>query len=336
MRCWGERIRTMFGVKVLRLVLGIGFGCWALPCFAAEGTTAAGPIGGPDIRSAFLPRPGLYGAFISLGTTTDQVRDGSGHPRAGLDAVGIQAITAGAALLYVPDLDLFGGSIGFAGVFGGGLICGQIVSTKPSRCQSGFGDSYVEMSWSRFFGVTRPAREKGAFGIRQGLAISAGLGGVLPSGQYNPATQASNGVTVGKNIWDIAPTVAFTYTTPPLIADGTEFSTKIYLNNYLTNSATDYKSGSLVDVEFAISEHIGRWQVGAAGYYLRQIADDRQYGIPIAPDGRRVEVLSLGGVADYAMADIDASIKLKLRSTVFAYNSATAQTFILTFAKKLY
>jgi hypothetical protein len=326
----------MEAVRVLRLVLGISAGCWALPCWAAEGTTAAGPVGGPDIRAAFLPPPGLYGAVISLGSMTPQVRDGSGNPRAGLDAVDIKAITAGIALLYVPDVKLFGGSIGILGIGGVGLICGQIVSTSPSRCESGVGDSYVEMGWSRFYGFTRKSREQGAYPIREGLAIAAGLGVVFPSGHYNQRVQASNGVSIGKNIWDVAPSVAFTYTTPPLIAEGTEFSTKIYLNNYFKNSVTDYKSGTLVDFEFAVSEHIGQWQVGVAGYYLRQIADDLRSGAAVAADGRRLQSMSLGGVINYDMAAINASVKLKVRTSVFAYNSGTFTSYTVTFAKKLF
>ena len=85
----------------------------------------------------------------------------------------------------------------------------------------------------------RPSSEAGALPIREGLAIRAGLGAVLPAGLYNAQIQASNGVTVGNNIYDIAPSIAFTYTTPPLLADGTEFSSKIYLNNYFNNPATN-------------------------------------------------------------------------------------------------
>ena len=325
----------MRAVRALRLVLAVGIGCWTLPCWAAEGTTVAGPIGGTDIRSAFLPSPGFYGAIISVGASAYQIRDGDGHPRAGLNAVGINAVSAGAVLLYVPDVKLFGGSIGFLGVIGAGSICGQIVSANPSRCRSGMGDPYVEMFWSRFYGFTRPSYDKNAFPIREGLVVGAGLGAVLPYGAYNSTIQASNGITVGSNTLDIAPSIAFTYTTPPLIAEGTEFSSKIYLNNYGTNPATDYKMGALVNVDFAVSEHIGRWQAGVTGYYLRQIDDDRRSGVVIAPDGRRAEVLSLGGVVSYDMPEARASIKFKARSSVFAYNSAMVTTFILGIAKKL-
>ena len=321
---------------LLRLVLAISVGCWTLPSWAAEGSTVAGPIGGTDIRSAFQPSPGLYGAIITGGSNVYQLRDGSGSPRAGLDAVGIDAVVAGTALLYVPDFKLFDGSIALLGVAGGGSVCGQITSANPRLCRTGLGDLYTEVSWSRFFGFTRPSREKGAAPIREGLAISTGIGMMSPVGLYDSRIQASNGVTVGSNTRDIAPSIAFTYTTPPLLAEGTEFSAKIYLNNYARNPDTDYTSGRNVNTDFAISEHIGRWQVGVAGYYLRQFEDDIRGGVSVAPDGRRSQVLSLGPVINYDIPEYKAAIKFKARTSVFAYNTAMVSAFYLTFAKKLY
>jgi hypothetical protein len=327
----------MKAVRVLlRLVLAIGVGCWTLPSWAAEGSTVAGPIGGTDIRSAFHGSPGLYGAIITGASNVYQLRDGSGNPRAGLDAVRIDAAVAGLAFIYVPDFKIFDGSVALLVVTGGGSVCGQITSANPRRCKTGFGDLYTEASWSRFFGFTRPSQEKGAAPIREGLAISAGIGMMSPVGLYDSRVQASNGVTVGSNTRDIAPSIAFTYTTPPLLAEGTEFSAKIYLNNYARNPDTDYRSGRNVNTDFAISEHIGRWQVGVGGYYLRQFEDDVRGGISVAPDGRRSQVLSLGPIINYDIPEYKAAIKFKVRTSVFAYNTAMVSAFYLTFAKKLY
>jgi hypothetical protein len=320
----------------LRLALGTcALLSGAAPLWAAEGSTVAGPIGGTDIRSAFLPTHGLYGALILGGSSAYQLRDGSGNPRAGLDAVGLNSKSAGGVLLYVPDFKVFDGSVGFLGVAGFGAVCGQIRSASPSTCRSGFGDIYVEGSWSRFLGFTRPSREKGALPIREGLAVRAGLGAILPTGLYDARIQASNGVTVGSNTLIVAPSIAFTYTTPPLLADGTEFSSKIYLNTYARNPDTDYVSGKNINIDFAVSEHIGRWQVGVAGYYLRQFTDDARGGAAVAPDGRRAEVLSLGGVINYDIPNLGTAIKFKTRSSVFAYNTAMITAFYLTIAKKL-
>jgi hypothetical protein len=325
-------------VKVaLRLALGVYCAViGAAPSWAAEGSTVAGPIGGTDIRSAFLPSPGLYGALILGGGSTYQLRDGSGATRAGLDAVGIDAKSAAGAFLYVPNVKLFGGSIGVLGVAGFGSVCGQIRSANPETCRGGFGDVYVETAWSRFFGFTRPSSDKDAPPIREGLAIKAGLGAVLPVGLYDAQIQASNGVTVGNNTLVVAPSFGFTYTTPPLLADGTEVSSKIYLNTYARNPDTDYVSGKNINIDFAVSEHVGLWQVGVTGYYLRQFTDDTRGGVVVAPDGRQAEVLSLGGIVNYDIPNMGASIKFKARSSVFAYNTAMTTAFYLTLAKKLY
>jgi hypothetical protein len=308
----------------------------ASSAWAAEGTTAAGPIGGTDIRSALLPPPGVYGGLVGLYSSVDEVKDGSGNPVAGLDAVDLNAKVAGAFLLYVPDFKPFGGTVGLLSFLTGGQECGQLVSAIPSRCISGFGDPYVEADWSRSFGQLRPSRDPGAFPIMEGLTVDLGLGAVIPIGQYDANLQATNGISIGNKTFDIAPSAAFTYTTPPLIAEGTEFSTKIYWNDYGTNPVTDYKPGSLMDVDFAISEHIGRWQVGPAGVYLREIADDRQYGVVVPPDGRRLEYLAVGGVVNYDIPEFGAAIKAKVLTTVFAQNSGVSKVVVIGIAKKFH
>ena len=231
---------------------------------------------------------------------------------------------------------MFGGSVGFIGFLAGGQECGQLVSFIPSRCISGLGDPYVEADWSRSFGSVRPSRDPGAFPIVQGLTVDFGLGAVIPVGKYDATLQAQNGVTIGNKSFDLAPSAAFTYTTPPLIVEGTEFSSKIYLNNYGTNPVTGYTAGSLIDVDFAVSEHIGRFQVGPAGVYLRQVADDHQFGAIVPPDGRKLEYLAVGGVVNYDLAEIGAAIKIKALTTVSAENSGVSKVLVIGFAKKLY
>ena len=236
-------------------------------------------IGGTDIRSALLPPPGFYGGVIGLVSPVHEIHDGTGHPVPGLDAVDLIARIAGPLFIYVPEFKLMGGSMGLIGVFPAGQECGQLVSAVPSRCISGLGDPYFEVAWSRSFGRLRPSRDPGAFPIMEGLTVGLGVGVVLPIGRYDAQTQAANGITIGNNTFDIAPSIAVTYTTPPLIFDGTEFSAKLYWNNYRTNPATQYRAGSLIDVDFAITEHVGRFQVGATGFYAFQVVDDRQFGI---------------------------------------------------------
>src|SRR5579862_3877620 len=129
------------------LLLAAGLVCAALPASAAEGTTAAGPIGGSDMRSALLPPPGLYGVAVGLYSTVDSVHDGTGHPVPAFDAVDLKAEIGGALVLYVPDVKVLGGSIGFIGFLDGGQECGQLVSFVARQCTQGLGDPYVEADW---------------------------------------------------------------------------------------------------------------------------------------------------------------------------------------------
>src|SRR5689334_12644911 len=129
--------------RSLELAYGIFLGaallCSGPSAFAVEGTTAAGPIGGTDIRSAQLPPPGFYAGIVGLVSPVKEVHDGRGQPVPGLDAVNLIAKVAGPFFAYVPDFKLLDGSVGLIGVFPVGQLCGQVVSAVARRCTSGFG-----------------------------------------------------------------------------------------------------------------------------------------------------------------------------------------------------
>jgi hypothetical protein len=276
------------------------------------------------------------GGVVALYNDDTQFNNGSGVAEPALNAFGIQNYLAGAFFLYVPEVKVFGGQIGFAGFGSTSQDCGQLVSAIPWRCVAGIGDPYFEIDWSRSFGQVRPPTIAGAFPILQGLALNLGLGAVLPIGNYNQPSQAMNGVTLGANTFDLAPSIAVTYTTPPLLADGTEFSAKLYWDNYTTNSVTQYHASSLFDVDFAVTEHIGRFQLGPAGFYVFQTGLDQLSGALVPPDGHRLEYMALGGVINYDLAEYNASIRFKANTTLLSQNGVVAKLFVISFAKKLF
>ena len=53
---------------------------------------------------------------------------------------------------------------------------------------------------------------------------------------------------------------------------------RFFWNNYLENRDTHYQTGDLLDLEFAVSERIGRFQVGVTGFYAFQVEDDELLG----------------------------------------------------------
>ncbi|MGH6734572.1 MAG: SphA family protein [Methyloceanibacter sp.] len=301
---------------------------------AVEGPTVAGPIGGTDIRSAIMPLPGLYGGFITVGAGTIDFLDRHGETIPALRDAQLYKELVGPFLYYVPNFKVFGGSVGFGGIIPGGNQCGSLFIGQRDRCNQGVGDPYVEFDWGRYYGTPRPSRNPNAYPILEGLNLMLGFGMVIPSGQYDNADTLARVLSMGTNIWDFAPSIALTYTTRPILAEGTEFSAKAYYNTYLENPETHYLTGDLINIDWAVSEHIGRFQVGVAGFYAIQIGDDEFFGVPIPPDGLRAETLQLGPVIGYDIPEHATSMKLKALTSAFAYNTVTAWSVVFGVFKK--
>src|SRR5262245_9494877 len=85
--------------------------CAAPPALAVEGTTAAGPVGGSDVRVALLPPPGLYGGVAFFAGNAPRLVDGNGRDIPGLSPH-FTVKAAAPFFLYVPGVRVFGGSMG--------------------------------------------------------------------------------------------------------------------------------------------------------------------------------------------------------------------------------
>jgi hypothetical protein len=309
-------VRSSFALPVALAVV-----CASTVSSAEEGFALAGPIGGTDMRSAQLPPPGLYGGAIYVHAESRGFYDGDGNSVPALRDLEFSSDIAQAFLVYVPDVQVLGGSVGIAGLTSIGVNCGRVFEVEPERCIAGFGDIYVEMDWSRHFGHLRPSRDADAYPIPEGLTVALGFGVLFPSGRYDASEATTKALRIGNNLWDFAPTIAATYTTEPILAEGTEFSARLYWNNYLKNPDTDYASGSLIDIDFAITERIGRFQAGLAGIYDIQVEDDEQFGRPVATDGRRVQALLLGPVVAVDFPEYGSSIRVKALASVLSENA---------------
>jgi hypothetical protein len=170
----------MQGARLLLAIAFIFASC--APAFAVEGPTAAGPIGGTDIRSAVLPPPGLYGGtFLATATAFDFV-DGNGDTIPALREAHLTKQLAGPFLFAVPDAKVLGGSIGLGFMIPIGNQCGRLFIGEARNCTSGVGDPYAEIDWSHSFGKVRPSKFPGAYPILQGLTVLVGFGVVFPGG----------------------------------------------------------------------------------------------------------------------------------------------------------
>jgi hypothetical protein len=324
-----RRISFVFLAAALAAVM-------STPVRAIEGAALAGPIGGTDIRVARYPPPGLYGGLALLHIEAYDFVDGSGNRIPGTDHARLYANVAGPFFAYVPDIDVLGGSVGMLASLPYGEECGRIFNTMARKCRSGFGDPYVEVGWSRSFGHLRASSDPGAYPVFQGLSIALGLGTVIPVGDYNAFDANVQGISMGNNLWIVAPSLAVTYTTPPLIADGTELSAKIYWNMYGKNPDTQYQTGDLINIDFALTERIGRFQIGVAGFYAFQVQDDTLFGASVPPDGRRAKILNVGGIVSYDLPAHGMLFKVKALSTVHTANMPTSPGVVFSLVKKLW
>jgi hypothetical protein len=301
---------------------------------AVEGPTVAGPIGGTDMRSALLPPPGTYFGTLQLVAQTLDFLDQDGNTIPALRDARLTKEVGGPFVYFIPDTKILGGSVSAGALLPFANTCGRLFTGTASECDAGMGDPYVEVAWSRFFGTLRPSQHPGAYPIPEGLAVMLGVGTVIPLGKFSSSDPLSQALSPGTNIWDIAPTIALTYTTPPILAEGTEFSAKLYWNNYRENDETRYLTGDVLNLDFAITEHIGRVQMGIAGFYAAQTGDDKIAGAIAPPDGRRAQALQLGGVIAYDMPEHAISMKLKAIAAPFAENTVTSWNIVFGWLKK--
>ena len=132
--------------------------CGAPRAFAVEGTTAAGPVGGSDVRVALLPPPGLYGGVAFFAGNAPRLVDGNGRDFPGLSP----HFTVKASPRRSPCMSRTSKcSAARSRVFGVlpyGAECGRFLAAQPWACAWGAADPYVEIGWFRYFGTPRPSR----------------------------------------------------------------------------------------------------------------------------------------------------------------------------------
>ncbi|PRF95452.1 phenol degradation protein meta [Burkholderia cenocepacia] len=278
----------------------LGIFLWALSrgAMGAQGVTYGGPVGGTDIQNAYLPpEPGLYGSFIFVGAYGDKFYDNSGRSPA--TSVRLPGEIAEFGLLYVYPVKLFGGTLGSSVATGYGW--GSITVNGRRQNFNGINDIYTDvLMWSKHLGSFDA-------GMPRGLTVKLGYSMVIPIGKYN----TTDLYTTGQNTYYYIPNAAFTYLTGPnFLGDGIEFSAHFFLDVARKNFATNYKNGLVADVDVAISEVIGRWQVGVAGYYARQFTDDSVNGQPV-PGGNRFASAAVGPVVERPHVSEDTRTLLK-------------------------
>lgn len=236
------------------------------------------PFGVFDFGAGMLPPPsdvatvGVRAAAYSA----SELRDTNGK----VSPVGIKLKVNSAALAIVKttDIQLLGGTYGFAAVvpyldMSNRLTIRTPVGPLPLKgTNAAVGDvsiTPVMVKWT-------PS---------PGLFVNGRLELQLPTGSY----KADRLINTGSNHWTASPAVAFTWISP----SGLEVSSNIQINFHGKNKDTKYQSGAEYQHEFAVGQHVGPWTIGVGGYINQQLSDDKVNDAKFQ-DGNRSRVMALG------------------------------------------
>jgi hypothetical protein len=129
------------------------------------------------------------------------------------------------------------------------------------------------------------------YGQRGQWHVVAGLGFVLPVGNYNK----TDPVNVAGNYFSFSPRFALKY----IFQNGFEAAVSPMLNFNWKNEETDSKTGNEINIDYIVAYHYQQWRWGATGYFYRQFANDEQDGVEIAHS--KTEAFSIGPALQYHM-----------------------------------
>lgn len=255
------------------------------PAAALEGGTSTYLHGYKDFLSGIVPpEEGWYFRNDLVYYTGDISRTVIG----GRVSVGLseELVAELPAASYVAPFTILGANYAFAiavpieGVSVDASAAGPRRSIAISDGATNFGDLFINpifLGWH--------------FG---NFHLTAGFGMTAPAGEYSKGALADTGF----NRWSYLPQLAFTYFDP---ASGWDFSVAPTYDINDRNSATDYQSGEVFDLDWAVGKQLTpEWKIGITGYWLQQTTPDSGSGAKLGAN--EASVWALGPIASYNFA----------------------------------
>lgn len=291
--------------------------------YATEGGQFAGPIGGSDMRSAYLPpQEGLYlGTFAGM-SRGSKYADTRGKSSAALPNGRMSLNYLGVGALYKYPGEYWGGSLASsASVYQAWNIYQRFGDTSGHETLQ-TGDVFSDLLiWSKYLGGLKSASQ-----LPTGLTIAPALSIVAPVGSY----EKDRFVNIGRNTWVLAPNVSFSYLTEPglLQGDGVEVSGRFYYEYNDVNHASGYQSGQVGVLDWALTRKRDLWQIGVAGTLAKQFTDDKDGGDDVA-QGNRMFLSSIGPVIARDFPQLGLSVKFKAIYPIHEVNRVSYHYAIL-------
>lgn len=252
------------------------------PSKAVELGITITPMGVTDFGAGIVPPPTPHGAVVMRSTyySSSAMMDRFGNEIPNNFHADVETIAFG--YLYMTDLELLGGKVGFGGFLPLMNINGALTVSTPIGPLGIEGDDF-SIGDIQLMPLAIGWQDQKNFFANAGIIVQA------PTGHYD-STRAFN---VGVNHWSFSPFLGLTYITD----SGFELSGQTSLNFNTVNPATDYTSGVEFRQEFALGQRFDAWTIGAAGYVNQQISDDSGPG---SGDGNRARVFAIGPAISFA------------------------------------
>jgi hypothetical protein len=138
--------------------------------------------------------------------------------------------------------------------------------------------------------------------------FATGIDIYMPTGRYDKDDLANT----SRNYWTFEPIVAFTY----LSDFGLEVSSKFMYDINTNNPDTDYRSGQEFHFDYTVGYKIQNWNVGVAGYYYKQMTNDKINGEKVTfpdflgfEDGFKGQAIAVGPAIKYNYRNMSFTLK---------------------------
>ncbi|MBI4425510.1 MAG: transporter [Elusimicrobia bacterium] len=220
--------------------------------------------------------PGLYYINYSIFFNGRKAVDHNGDVIGG--GAKVDALTQLHQLYYLADVELLGGRLGFDVLLPLVAVTAQgaLFDTIPVTANTaGVGDFLAgpALQWDKGSLLGRPVFQR----VESDLS--------MPTGKYDKKRAANP----GNNLWTLDSYYSFVW----LFTEKWETSARLWYAFHTENRETKVRPGQRLHFNFAVSrELLPKLRLGAAGYFLRQVADDKLAGARQADSRERV--LGLG------------------------------------------
>lgn len=252
----------------------LALACIATAAEAGEGGGSSYNGGVENFLTGAAPPPGFYVLGYGNVYRANKLKDNAGND-VPLPTFKVGATAVATRFVWSTPTTIAGGNVVLHAIVP--LVKLDVAVPGASQSKTGLGDIT--------FG---PAV---AFHHSPRLHTVVGFDLVAPTGSYRQGDLAN----IGRNYWSVQPIYTMSYIDPA----GFNGDFKLTFNFNRRNTATDYRSGSEVYLDYSAGWGLGNgWVLGVGGYAMRQLTDDKVAGVSV-PGGNKGSAFAIGPSLKY-------------------------------------